>query len=670
MFPFDRFPYTDLHTLNLDWVLKITAKLREEYPTLVEEINKKLNKPLTDGVLNDILFSNGDGTTRWESFDATIGNQIAEAVAEWLAEHPEATTTVLDGSITPAKLDTELYNLYKQAGKVQFFFPNISTGDYSATSVLMVTPNKTVLFDADLAGNEDEVMGFFEQLYADGVFTNLDYIIISHYHNDHIGLLENFLTTFPHVGCKMYIPISPSGYYAGSQDSYLITNYNNVIAIAEDNLVNYTVVTADTHLDIEPGYVGIDLFNSNTTAYEYYSNEQTSYNDYSMYALVNIGNVFAMFPGDGQEMSQRYIMAERELPRLFLYAVHHHAIQNDDYNPYIYKINPQYSVIQTSHARQIASARASKFVKVANTMICSTAYDYYSFVCDGRSGDITHGNNLPNSGWLNTNITLYVDNSYTGDVHDGTQLRPFTDINEAIMFTQDHRNLKYTISVKGTAVSYGGVFVRDYDRPLIINGSDDPFMDNLYIQNCPDVTVKNIKITGTGYDNYPASSSSAGLIILSSNVVLSGCEIDGTNFTNSAASYACAITGSKLLVKSCTIKNLVYGFYSTTNYEQSMSQITLISTTFTTISDTALSASNIKFFLQNDCTFTSVTNILRGSTVTGVAACLAREYMTTTFASACTASAISEPIYKDATNPVVILANKKIFNVLTGEELT
>ena len=38
----------------------------------------------------------------------TSQEQITQAVDEWLENHPEATTTVTDGSITREKLDSEL----------------------------------------------------------------------------------------------------------------------------------------------------------------------------------------------------------------------------------------------------------------------------------------------------------------------------------------------------------------------------------------------------------------------------------------------------------------------------------------------------------------------------------------------------------------------------------
>lgn len=71
---FQNFPYADLHTLNLDWILDTVRKLQEA----------------------------------WNGFQVDWGRDVAEQVDKWLEEHPEATTTVQDGSISAEKLTAGL----------------------------------------------------------------------------------------------------------------------------------------------------------------------------------------------------------------------------------------------------------------------------------------------------------------------------------------------------------------------------------------------------------------------------------------------------------------------------------------------------------------------------------------------------------------------------------
>lgn len=56
------------------------------------------------GTNGQVLETLGDGTTRWKSVDAVDPSVIESAVSDWLDEHPEATTTVQDWSLTENKM--------------------------------------------------------------------------------------------------------------------------------------------------------------------------------------------------------------------------------------------------------------------------------------------------------------------------------------------------------------------------------------------------------------------------------------------------------------------------------------------------------------------------------------------------------------------------------------
>ena len=105
---FQNFPYTDLHTLNLDWILDTIRKLQEA----------------------------------WNGFQVDWGQDVAEQVDKWLEEHPEATTTVQDGSISIAKL----------------------TADLRALAGLYTTPQA---YGATGDGNHDDVFAFQAALQSD-----------------------------------------------------------------------------------------------------------------------------------------------------------------------------------------------------------------------------------------------------------------------------------------------------------------------------------------------------------------------------------------------------------------------------------------------------------------------------------------------------------------------
>lgn len=65
------------------------------------------NQP-TNGTSGQSLRTKGDGTTEWADVGLPTDEQTAEAVFAWLDDHPEATTTVQDDSITEAKFTNNL----------------------------------------------------------------------------------------------------------------------------------------------------------------------------------------------------------------------------------------------------------------------------------------------------------------------------------------------------------------------------------------------------------------------------------------------------------------------------------------------------------------------------------------------------------------------------------
>lgn len=90
-------------------------------------LGNKLNQPLDanedpdNGTNGQLLRTNGDGTTSWVDEGLPTDAQTAAALSDWLNDHPEAVTTVQDGSITEAKLNSALKE------RLVFAFDDVST---------------------------------------------------------------------------------------------------------------------------------------------------------------------------------------------------------------------------------------------------------------------------------------------------------------------------------------------------------------------------------------------------------------------------------------------------------------------------------------------------------------------------------------------------------------
>jgi len=593
---------------------------------------------------------------------------VDESVKNWLDEHPEATTTVQDGAITPSKLNTELYKSYKEGGSILYFFPSLVTGGYSGNCSLVVTPRKTILFDCGPTTDWTDIKSYLDKLYSDGVFTNIDYIVISHFHYDHIENLGSILTTYPHNNCHAYIPMNPTGYTTVDVSS----NRTAVISALTGNNVEYTEVTQDTNVTIDESLLEMELFNSNATDYSYYNTESPSvYNNFSMVALLKCGNVYSMFPGDIQREAQIRIIGTRELPRLFLYCVHHHGIQNDDYRPYLEAIDPQYSVIMTSHNRALLSAASSYSGNYLSGDVGSTGFSSYEYVSGKDGGSIVSGLPIPKIGWYYSYVDLYVDNSYSGNIYNGTEEHPFTQINEALMFVNQTSNLSYRIHVKGTSTKYETVWVRDYYVPIYIIGYKDinganiyPHVHGLYVRTTGYLSVSNIIFDGIGRMQ---SNQQVQVFIWASRVTFDGCEFDGINDSNANIGVFIQETYDVYLA-GCDIKNYKIGISA-----YRIGGVTTNGVTFEGLYQAAYSQNNCRVTIRG---VDDISNIGEGYWIQGatsgsqIPVILSKGVLTQALVSACSTSAISAYFYYASNHPVCVMATKKIYDVLTGAEIT
>lgn len=99
---------------------------------LKEDLAEKINKPTSAD--NNKFPRAKDGNIEWVEQGLPTDEQTANAVHNWLNEHPEATTTVMDGSITNAKIQDKTIEF----NKIKYFY-----NTFPDDSVILELPDNT-----------------------------------------------------------------------------------------------------------------------------------------------------------------------------------------------------------------------------------------------------------------------------------------------------------------------------------------------------------------------------------------------------------------------------------------------------------------------------------------------------------------------------------------------
>ena len=126
--------YYELDKMRLDQVDQqntITSLLGKDAERITQ-INQKITKPTNspNGLLGQVLQSNGDGSTTWVNpTNSPTNQQVNGAIESWFLEHPDATTLVNDGSITLQKLSDnvqEMLNNGQLGGDTAVFIDGVN----------------------------------------------------------------------------------------------------------------------------------------------------------------------------------------------------------------------------------------------------------------------------------------------------------------------------------------------------------------------------------------------------------------------------------------------------------------------------------------------------------------------------------------------------------------
>ena len=232
--------------------------------------------PETAGTEGQVLALDENGDPEWKSVAAPSDAQVEAAVTDWLDEHPEATTTVEDGAITYAKLDSNLKGTVDDVGELKSDLSELAE-EVEAHSGLSDEAKEALLACfAKVAWIDEHGQDYYDTLESAlypseypkivAVFNSGQNTI---YTDDTLDSLKQYLTVTYFETEESTGTVVPSANYTLSGTlvvgaSTIIVVYNNLTTSFKiNNVVNfYNIVTWSTSdlLSVNIGNIVTELF--------------------------------------------------------------------------------------------------------------------------------------------------------------------------------------------------------------------------------------------------------------------------------------------------------------------------------------------------------------------------------------------------------------------------
>jgi competence protein ComEC len=223
-------------------------------------------------------------------------------------------------------------SMWAQAnGKLQLHFIDVGQGD----GAILISPGgQTVAFDIgrDMVGGScDKPVAYYDQL---GI-RKLDYLIVSHYHEDHIGCVPSVLASVS----VDHVEDRGQSYESVFYDAYVLaTKGKRTTARVGDKIV----------LDeTSPAPVEIDVYAVNANGLA-----TTNENDLSLAVRIAYGSFRAEIGGDlSGDDADDYIDVETGVAgavgKLDVYKVHHHCSSHSSNKAWLAETKPTIAIIST-----------------------------------------------------------------------------------------------------------------------------------------------------------------------------------------------------------------------------------------------------------------------------------------------------------------------------------
>ena len=287
MFPWTLYPYTNFQECNLDYLLS-HVKAIEEYLKTIDpsaDIEAIIQQMIDDGDFQNIV-------------DATL---LADKVN---------------------RANTKVWSVGYYSNT-----DSVKTMDCHIVKLL----NKVLLIDAG-ATPTGATHPAVTLMTAEGI-TKVDYIYISHYHEDHVGGLAKIVAGVDCTGATIFLPKAPTSLY---DTTAVINAYNAVLSIASSNAMTVIYPGEGENFTLTDNE-SITFFNTDPS--RYYGVDYR-YNDCSLCGMLYNYKTGVFFDGDVEKAAQSYLATV--VPSCYAKKFSHHGTSASGDVDYFNRLAPRF----------------------------------------------------------------------------------------------------------------------------------------------------------------------------------------------------------------------------------------------------------------------------------------------------------------------------------------
>ena len=334
--------------------------------------------------------------------DGTLENMILPYVDEFLAGYAYNVKVVIPGT----------FGITANSGDIQ----------------LIKAYDKNVVIDTHTSTFKDEVENFLTRNDSG----HIDYLILTHYHNDHIGNVINLIDDgFVDQNTIVYLP----GYSTLIESNpTILADYTAIINKLDAEDIPVVNPTEGMKLSIQD--VDFTFYNCEQTIFTNYN--YTDYNDCSTVVLLEYGDKKTLFTADiTTKPFQRFESQDMFDFKIDIYKIEHHANNyNADPLPFVNRITPDY-YFQTSDLGNMydgagLQSAVGSFLKDKPSKLYSMYNNEDDIVFDISKNNIkVIGKENYSTSNRPVEFHIYVDASTVNTKRDGSSTYPYKYLSEA-----------------------------------------------------------------------------------------------------------------------------------------------------------------------------------------------------------------------------------------------